>query len=247
MKNHPVGAPHFRRSAAAALLLALMAGNGAFAQAPVTTQPVTAQSGSPAATPSESAPDIRDIRGPKPIRSAWLIPLIAMTVLLSGASVYATWRWYRRRAQPQHRTPLEIALARLESARALMQPDLGRDFSIEVSGIVREYIESRFAVMAAHLTTHEFLHDSLGSRDPVLAANRVVLAEFLEACDLAKFGGWNLSLQTMETMLQSARRFFVESAAERSDAAKRTPATSTRATGSPSVTPRETYDSIPST
>jgi hypothetical protein len=130
-----------------------------------------------------------------------------------------------------------------------MQPEFGRDFSIEVSSIMREYIESRFQVMAAHLTTHEFLHDSLGSRDPVLAAHRALLADFLETCDLAKFGGWNLSPQTMETMLQTARRFVVDSAVEpdRSDAVRGAIPTPTRATAVQSVAPRETYDSLPST
>jgi len=130
-----------------------------------------------------------------------------------------------------------------------MLPALGRDFSIEVSSIAREYIESRFRVMAAHLTTHEFLHDSLGSRDPVLAAHRALLADFLEACDLAKFGGWNLSMSNMESMLQSARRFVVESAAgaDRSDTVRGAALTPTRATAAQSLAPREPYDSLPST
>jgi hypothetical protein len=245
MKSHPACSPRFRRSAAAgALILALIVGQNAFAQAPVTTG-----SGTPAAMPSASAQDIRDIRGPKPIRSAWLIPLVVMTVLLSGAGVYAAWAWNHRRLKALLRTPFEIALARLECARALMRPELGRDFSIEVSSIAREYIESRFQVMAAHLTTHEFLQASLGSRDPVLTANRALLADFLESCDLAKFGGWNLSIQTMETMLQSARRFIVESAVEpdRSDTARGATPTTTPATATQSLAPRKTYDSIPST
>jgi len=124
-----------------------------------------------------------------------------------------------------------------------MRPELGREFSIEASSIVREYIESRFRVMAAHLTTHEFLSDSLSSKDPLLAAHRPLLAEFMQACDLAKFGGWNLSPQTMEEMLRSARTFVVESAAP----SAATPAAATPAAAEPpSVTAREVYDSVPS-
>jgi hypothetical protein len=130
-----------------------------------------------------------------------------------------------------------------------MRPELGRDFSNEVSGTAREYIESRFHVMAAHLTTHEFLLDLLNSNDPVLAANRSLLADFLESCDLAKFGGWNLSIPTMETMLQSARRVVVESAAEpdRSDTARGAAPPPTQATVTQSVAPGEAYDSFPTT
>jgi hypothetical protein len=136
-----------------------------------------------------------------------------------------------------------MALDRLEGARALMLPERGRDFSIEVSSTIREYIESRFQVMAAHLTTHEFLHDLLGSGDLVLAANRALLADFLGSCDLAKFGGWNLSIESMETMLQSARRFVVESArADTTEMSATTPTTQPQSTAL-----RETYDSLPST
>ena len=68
-----------------------------------------------------------------------------------------------------------MALERLEAARALMQPGRAREFSIEVSDIVREYIEERFQVMAAHRTTDEFLHDLLDFRGSGLAAHRALL------------------------------------------------------------------------
>jgi hypothetical protein len=88
----------------------------------------------------------------------------------------------------------------------------------------------------------------------VLAANRALLADFLVSCDLAKFGGWNLSMPTMEAMLQSARRFVVESDVEpepadtaRVAASTRARTAPTRTTETPSAAPRETYDSVPST
>ncbi len=254
MSSHSVRTRRFRGSVAiATLILASIIGCGAVAQAQAPTL-----SGSPAAmasaSASASAQDIREIRGPKPITSAWLIPLIALSTLLSGTALWAAWAWYRRRPGLFLQTPAEIALARLAYARRLMQAELGRDFSIEVSSTVREYIESRFRVLAAHLTTHEFLHDSLSSADPLLAANRPLLVEFMESCDLAKFGGWSLSIQDMEAMRQNARRFDVESAAEadRADSATDPVTISTNltpapATKTPAVTPRETYDSVPST
>ncbi len=227
----------------AALLLATIAGHSAIAQAQI-----AAGSRAPAvAAPAPpSAQDIREIRGPKPIASPWLIPLVALSALVSGGGVWAAWAWYRRRSGLLLQTPVEIALARLEYARGLMRPELGRDFSIEVSSSVREYIERRFQVMAAHLTTHEFLQDSLGSHDPVLIAKRPLLAEFMESCDLAKFGGWTLSREAMEEMLQSARSFVLESMQAGLNSTPVNP-TPTAATKTPPVTSRETYDSVPST
>jgi hypothetical protein len=168
-----------------------------------------------------------------------MIPLLVIAGLSVAVSGYAAWRWTRRRQHAVAKLPSEIALERLEQARALMHPSGGREFSIEVSSIVRDYIESRFRVMAAHRTTDEFLHDSLESADSLLAAHRELLADFLKSCDLAKFGGWNLPQSNMEAMLQGARRFVIESA--HAEGPKKS------FMKSASAVERESYDSIPTT
>lgn len=162
-------------------------------------------------TPSSvMSEDIRDIRGPKHIPSPWLWPLWLAGGAGLGALVYAAWRWNRRRAFAAALLPYEIALAKLEEARALMQPENAREFSITVSEIVRQYIELRFEVWAARRTTEEFLHDLIDPSDVSLANHRNLLADFLRHCDLAKFARWILSVEKMETMLQSAHNFVLE-------------------------------------
>jgi hypothetical protein len=162
--------------------------------------------------------DIRDIRGPRPVASPWVVWALIGGGGLVAVLAYLLWRWIKRRRKAPEKTDFEVALARLEAARALMQPGGARDFSIEVSAIVREYIERRFQVMAAHRTTHEFLHDLVLSAAPALTAHRELLGEFLQSCDLAKFGGWNLDIDQMGTMLESARRF-IQSAAGAAESA----------------------------
>jgi hypothetical protein len=222
------------RPIAAALVLLMLGAHTTFAQAPSAVQTVSAPNGAVA-----SSDDIRDIRGPKPIASPWVIPLMVIAGLLVAGSGYAAWRWDRRRQHVVAKLPSEIALARLEQARAFMHPSGGREFSIEVSGIVRDYIESSFRLKAAHRTTDEFLRDLVESAESSLAAHRERLADFLQSCDLAKFGGWNLPTLNMEAMLQGARRFVVESAQQ--EVAKK-PSTKS----APAVA-RESYDSIPTT
>lgn len=176
------------------------------------------------------AQDIRDIRGPKPVPS-FLLPLLlagAAALLIGGG--YAAWRWKQRRTQQRVKLPFELALERLDAARASMRPDSARLFSIEVSDAVREYIEQRFHAMAAHRTTNEFLHDLLGSSDALLAEHRTLLANFLNLCDLAKFAGWQLSAQEMETMHSRARAFVLATGL-----------------GSDRKSVVETYDSLPAT
>ena len=166
----------------------------------------------PAAAPNAMTQDIRDIRGPKHIPSPWLWPAWLAGSLALTALGYAAWRWNRRRALAAAKLPYEIALDRLEEARALMQPENAREFSIAVSEVVRHYIEDRFHVGAARRTTEEFLYDLLESSDALLAGHRALLADFLHHCDLAKFALWVLSIEEMESMLQSARTFVIETA-----------------------------------
>jgi hypothetical protein len=233
-------AVHRRRSrAVGAFVLLTLAGYAEFAQGSAqapTQAKALAQAQAPAVAPA--AEDIRDIRGPKPQGLGWPAPLAVIAGLLAAAGAHAAWRRHRRQ-RARAKTPFEIARDRLEGVRELMHQARSQEFSIEVSSTIRDYIESRFRVMAAHRTTDEFLHDLVESADSVLAANRVALAEFLQACDLAKFGGWNLSMASMETLLQSARRFVVESAPPQ--------AARTGAAVIPSAVPKGNYDSIPST
>ena len=174
------------------------------------TAPPSLVAGAPAAAPA-TADDIRDIRGPKVIPSSvllfWDIAGIAAAAILA----YMAWRWYRR-VKNAPKTPGEIALAQLEKALRLMQTDTAREFSIEVSEIIRKYIEARFNVLASHQTTEEFLHGLVEPSDALLARHQELLGDFLGHCDLAKFARWVLSVDEMKTMHESARTFVLETA-----------------------------------
>ena len=168
-------------------------------------------SGTGAAAPG-SDEDIRDIRGPIYIMPVWLIPALIAGALLLALTGYAIWRWLRRRRAARALLPFELALQRLEHIRPLMQPQNAREFSIAVSDIVRGYIEQRFDVIATHRTTEEFLRDLLETTNAALAKHRGLLSEFLQQCDLVKFGGMSLTLQNMESLHRSARDFVLETA-----------------------------------
>lgn len=196
-------ASHIGRALATVLLGTFVGGVQTFAQTPT----VVAAAPAAAVAPSTSSNDIRDIRGPEPIPSTWLWAMGLAGGALVAAGGYGVYRWNRQRKIIAMKLPYEIALERLQAARALMRPETVREFSIAVSDIVRRYIEERFRVMATHRTTEEFLHDLLNPSNALLTAHRASLAEFLNHCDLVKFGGWRLSAQNMESMHQSARSF----------------------------------------
>ena len=226
------------RTLAGVLLTALIGGTAAYAQAPAVSG-IPAHAAAPNSAPVDNrSGDIRDIRGPEPIASPWVLAIwITSGALLAGGAYFA-WRWYRRRKLAPVKSPYEIAFEQLEAARVLMQPDSVRAFSIAVSDIVRLYIEQRFRVMAAHRTTEEFLYDLLNPSDALLAAHRALLAGFLNHCDLAKFGGWTLSPQDMESMHESARTFVLTTGQPAPTAAIHKAA--------PSSADKDIYDSVSS-
>jgi hypothetical protein len=176
-------------------------------QAPSAAPPSAA---APGPDPTLGAEDIRDIRGPKYILPLWVILAAVGGVVLLALAGYGIWRWVKRRRQPRVLLPFEQALQSLDAIRPLMQPASAREFSIAVSDIVRGYIEQRFDVTATHRTTEEFLRDLLDTAKPSLARHRALLAEFLQQCDLVKFGGMSLSLHSIESLHASARGFVLE-------------------------------------
>ena len=151
--------------------------------------------------------DIRDIRGAKFVLSLGLVLAVVVGVVVLGLAAAYLWRHLHRTPAPRVLTPWEMALERLAAIRAVMQPETAREFSIDVSDVVRSYIEQRFAVTATHRTTEEFLRDLLGSANAALAQHRTPLAEFLSQCDLVKFAGESLTAQSMESLHHSAREF----------------------------------------
>jgi hypothetical protein len=225
----------FTAAAAAILLLghALTASASTAAQpaSPPTAPQVaaTAPVMAPAAPMAEPIEDIRDIRPPFHIPPGWLWLAWAATGTALAALGYGLWRWRHRLPGLRPKLPFELALEQLEAARSLMQPEHAREFSIQVSEVVRNYIEVRFATHATHRTTEEFLHDCLAESGSTLAEHRDLLAQFLHHCDLAKFARWVLSVPEMEAMLQSASSF-VRTTGTAPHATATLPAHSVRAT-----------------
>ena len=179
------------------------------ANAPAAVPPAIA-SGQPSTAPAANVEDIRDVHGPISIPYEWLWAAYLAGGIALLVAAYAGWRWYRRHAAERAKLPHEIALERLEKARALMTEPQAREYSFAVSEITRRYIESRFHERAARRTTEEFLHDLLATTDTPLAAYREQLEDVLNHCDLAKFARWHLSVPDMEAMHASARAFILE-------------------------------------
>ena len=161
-----------------------------------------------------NAEDIREIRGPKLIAADWLWLILlaaALALLLCGVAV---WWWRRRQTRIPPLTAAQAALRDLERIRDLVTPARARAFCIAASDILRRYLERQFDVTVTKRTTEEFLQDIERSPQSGLVAHRPLLTDFLQRCDVVKFGGAALESRSIEALYDSAQSF-VRATAER--------------------------------
>lgn len=156
--------------------------------------------------------DIRDIRGSVSAQSAWWLPALAVVAVLLVLAVMVFLRWRRRRKVVPPLPLHELALRRLDAARAQMAALGAPAFAVAASDIVRQYIEARFGVAVTRRTTEEFLTDILAAPDSALARHRDSLRDFLGHCDYAKFGVAAVELDSVEAIYRGARTFVSETA-----------------------------------
>jgi hypothetical protein len=202
LTNAP-SAPSIPTSIAPAATLAGPVQPPAATNAPSALSPAAAGTGT--ATDDDSG-DIQDIRGvvPIPYPLGWIF--YTLGGIAAAVGLYYLWRWLRRTVI-KPKLPHELALERLEAARALMNEGQVREYAFAVSEAVRLYIEQRFGEKARRRTTEEFLSDLLKQRGTPLAEHRALLEDFLMHCDLPKFARWQLSTAEMESMHASASAF----------------------------------------
>ncbi len=100
----------------------------------------------------------------------------------------------------------------MEALRRLVARDLiaaGRieQFYVEITGIVRDYIERAFGLHGPEQTTEEFLANMVS--EPVVARHREALAPFLSAADEVKFARATPDKAMIQRSFETARDFVV--------------------------------------
>ena len=122
-----------------------------------------------------------------PVAGGVSIPLlIAMLLLLR--------RRKERAIRRQQLGAYDAAMRRLRALKSkpLPEADAIDDWYVEVSGIVRRYLEDRLRIRAPELTTEEFLTSAKG-HSHLEADVRAGLTEFLASCDQVKFAAYRPS------------------------------------------------------
>ncbi|GMV97593.1 MAG: hypothetical protein HRF43_11875 [Phycisphaerae bacterium] len=129
----------------------------------------------------------------------------AGTVL--ALAVLTVWLARRPRRLPPPPPAHETALARLRqlAGRGLIAAGEAEAFFVEVTGIVRDYVEQAFGVRAPEQTTEEFLAGLVSA--PAILRHRHVLEPFLTAADEVKFARMRPDAGAMQRAFDTAENF----------------------------------------
>ena len=167
------------------------------------------------AVASEKIPDIRGLKDMVEIPTGnewiwWLLVAVAVLVVTGMVG------WFIRRHLVKSSTELApsppppphvVAWERLQRALDLIHE--AEWFCIEVSHIIRVYLEERFSLHAPDRTTEEFLLELQSSRH-LAGEHKQLLANFLSECDMVKFARAEPPEQELRSLHEAASRLVGE-------------------------------------
>jgi len=140
--------------------------------------------------------------------------LLAAALLVAAA---LAWRAFRRHVAARRRdSAYAVAIARIDrlESRGLPTGQEADDWYVELSDIVRHYLENRYGVRAPELTTEEFLREAHRSAE-LTDAHRELMSGFLAICDRVKFAQYVPEEGESRDALATARQFLEETGVDR--------------------------------
>ena len=140
----------------------------------------------------------------------WLVILgiVSGVAMLASGSLLALRAMAHRRRVAAQRSAYDEAIAKLREleTRGAPDSDTADAWFVELSSIVRSYLEHRYDIRAPELTTEEFLL-AAASAASLSSEHRSLLTQFLERCDRVKFAGYRPDAQESIDTLAAARAF----------------------------------------
>ena len=161
-----------------------------------------------------TAAGLRDVKPPLPVPIRWRWGRIAIALGILAALLALLW-WLKKRRIIENVPVIELptispeeaalrALRELEDA-ALAARGRRPEHYVQLSGILREYVEKRFRVPAVESTTSELRHAFLrATRTP---ADTDILLDLLDHSDLVKFARYDPGVEIARTDLERAREW----------------------------------------
>jgi hypothetical protein len=152
------------------------------------------------------------------IENNWLTRTITIAILGLTAAIIILIVWLRNRkkkSEPELKlSPQEIALKRIAELieNRLHEVDV-KLFFVELSGVVRWYIEQETSIRAPELTTEEFLKEVSQNRRVRNAISNELskkLKLFLESADMVKFAKFKPTQEEIMQGIKYAQVFIIE-------------------------------------
>lgn len=137
-----------------------------------------------------------------------IVGIAGGALMLVSGSLLAMRAFRARRRVHKQRSAYDEAVAHLRRLEEKGAPDAetADGWFVELSAIVRRYLEHRYEIRAPELTTEEFLLVAT-ARPELTADHRGLLTSFLERCDRVKFAGYRPDSEESIAMLAAARGF----------------------------------------
>jgi len=165
------------------------------------------------------ADGLRDIKPPVFFGSGRVpfIKILTIIILLAALTALALYlyRKFIKRGEGEAAVPVKPphvkAYEALEAlkARGLISAGRIKEYYVELSNIVRYYIEERFTIKAPEMTTEEFLF-ALKDSGTLSGSHKKVLKEFLTMCDIVKFARYGPAEEEIKDNFNSAWHFVDE-------------------------------------
>ena len=136
----------------------------------------------------------------------WIALALAGLAAVATAVVFLV-KYLVRRIKEHRMSPIERAWVELDRLLKKGLPGRGRykDFYVELTMVVRRYIQRRYGIRAPHMTTEEFLREARPSDE---------LRRFLESADMVKFAGVEATPEMADAATGSARGYLESDSAE---------------------------------
>ena len=131
--------------------------------------------------------------------AGWVSAALA-ALALAVAAVWFSVRFLVRKMTEHRMSPIERAWVELDRLLSKGLPGRGRykDFYVELTMVVRRYIQRKYGIKAPHMTTEEFLREAKPSDE---------LRRFLESADMVKFAGVEATPEMADDATDSARAY----------------------------------------
>lgn len=121
-------------------------------------------------------------------RPAWFWPAVgAAMALIAGLLIYLIMRRRRGTPPPVPSSPEEQALAEIERIRTLYTESQYGRYAAALSGILRQYLESKFNLYSTRRTSSELLITLEKQNSTLFTHNKDLIINLLHQADMAKF------------------------------------------------------------